>query len=302
MSGAGAGIGAWRESADGPLIVHLPIRWGDLDAQGHVNNAAVVDYLQDARCWQMLDGGDAHLLDDGLVVVRNHVSYLHPIAYSDEPIEVVIAPVRVAGATIVYGYVVRSGGVECAHARTALCPFDFDLGQPRKLTAEERAWFSERVHPLAVLPKLATPKLSGRGVVTPLWVRWGDVDRYGHVNNVRFYEYFQEARIAATTALDPDTARVGSAGASDDLWLVARQDVDYIGQMRQRFTPYRTYTAPVHLGRTSMVLASEIVDPEAGGAVVARGRTVLVRADRDARPVPLAESTRRAFGRALVIG
>ncbi|MGH3317205.1 MAG: acyl-CoA thioesterase, partial [Nocardioidaceae bacterium] len=27
-------------------------------------------------------------------------------------------------------------------------------------------------------------------------VRWSDVDSYGHVNNVKYFEYFQEARIA----------------------------------------------------------------------------------------------------------
>jgi acyl-CoA thioester hydrolase len=26
-------------------------------------------------------------------------------------------------------------------------------------------------------------------------MRWGDLDAYGHVNNVRFFDYFQEARI-----------------------------------------------------------------------------------------------------------
>ena len=30
-------------------------------------------------------------------------------------------------------------------------------------------------------------------------VRWGDSDRLGHVNNTRFMEYMQEARIAFLT-------------------------------------------------------------------------------------------------------
>ena len=33
-----------------------PLRWGDLDAQGHVNNAVVVDYLQEARVAFLLSG------------------------------------------------------------------------------------------------------------------------------------------------------------------------------------------------------------------------------------------------------
>src|SRR6266540_2144307 len=30
----------------------------------------------------------------------------------------------------------------------------------------------------------------------PVLVRWSDIDSYDHVNNVRYFDYFQEARIA----------------------------------------------------------------------------------------------------------
>ena len=33
-------------------------------------------------------------------------------------------------------------------------------------------------------------------------VRFSDVDVYGHVNNVKYFEYFQEARIAFILSLD----------------------------------------------------------------------------------------------------
>ena len=53
-----------------------------------------------------------------------------------------------------------------------------------------------------------------------LRVRWSDVDAYGHVNNVVYFEYFQEARIsflaelsgttdAMTSTYDTATERVG---------------------------------------------------------------------------------------------
>ena len=71
-------VGASRESDDGPLLVRIPMRWGDLDAQGHVNNALLVEYIQEARCWEMLEGPNAHLVNHGLIVVRNHVLYKRP--------------------------------------------------------------------------------------------------------------------------------------------------------------------------------------------------------------------------------
>jgi len=36
--------------------VEVPLRWGDLDAQGHVNNARFIDYLQEARADFLLGG------------------------------------------------------------------------------------------------------------------------------------------------------------------------------------------------------------------------------------------------------
>ena len=45
-----------------PYRVRVPLRWVDLDAQGHANNAAIVDYLQEARVDFLLTGPNAHLL------------------------------------------------------------------------------------------------------------------------------------------------------------------------------------------------------------------------------------------------
>ena len=37
-------------------VYRCPLRWGDMDAQGHVNNAAYLDYLQEARVDFLLSG------------------------------------------------------------------------------------------------------------------------------------------------------------------------------------------------------------------------------------------------------
>lgn len=83
------------------------------------------------------------------------------------------------------------------------------------------------------------------------------------------------------------------------MWLVARQDVDYIAQMDHRIRPYDVLVAPVSLGSSSITLVGEIVDPESGSVHV-RGRTVLVCAGPDGRKVPLPEDTRQRLGERLV--
>ncbi|HMQ65556.1 MAG TPA: acyl-CoA thioesterase, partial [Arachnia sp.] len=52
-----------------------PLRWSDLDAQGHVNNAVIVDYLQEARVAFLRQGPASALLDSGIIVVSHQVEF-----------------------------------------------------------------------------------------------------------------------------------------------------------------------------------------------------------------------------------
>ena len=67
-------------------VVHryvCPMRWGDMDAQAHVNNAAFVDYLQEARVDFLLTGPPVmhDLLDTGVLVVQHQIEYLRPVRF-----------------------------------------------------------------------------------------------------------------------------------------------------------------------------------------------------------------------------
>jgi acyl-CoA thioester hydrolase len=61
-----------------------------MDAQGHVNNAAYLDYLQEARVHFLLSGPPAmqELLDSGVLVVSHQVEYLKPVTFSDRPLTI----------------------------------------------------------------------------------------------------------------------------------------------------------------------------------------------------------------------
>ena len=52
-------------------LTRVALRWVDLDAQGHVNNAVVLDYLQEARVQFLLSGDNAHLLGSSTIVVAH---------------------------------------------------------------------------------------------------------------------------------------------------------------------------------------------------------------------------------------
>jgi acyl-CoA thioester hydrolase len=104
-------------------------------------------------------------------------------------------------------------------------------------------------------------------------VRWSDLDSYGHANNVKYYDYIQEARVAlmaqALRWLERDSP------SADDVWVVVRQDLDYRRPLDFRVEPYRVNTVVTSVGNRSIRLAAQIDDP-ATGAVFAQARTILV--------------------------
>jgi acyl-CoA thioester hydrolase len=92
-------------------------------------------------------------------------------------------------------------------------------------------------------------------------VRFSDVDVYGHVNNVKYFEYYQEARIAFLRSLIPaeDDLTVFEAG-SNERQVVARIDVDYRRPILFRPEPYAVETRVTRVGTSSYDLSCRIVD------------------------------------------
>lgn len=252
-----------------PFVYHCPVRWGDLDAQGHVNNAAYVDYLQEARVHFLLNGPPAMrlLLDSGVLVVSHSVEYLRPIGFGDRPLSIEVWVDGIGGSRFWIGYEVFDGDDRAARARTAVVPFDLAGGVLRRLTAEEREILTGHLAPAEPLRPLSRLRSTGNGHRYPLAVRWSDLDSYGHVNNVKFYDYIQEARIALvneTVHWTPET-----------VWMVARQDVDYLAPLDFRLEPYEVSTLVTAIGTRSFTLAVEIRDP-GSGTVYASAGTIVV--------------------------
>lgn len=284
-----------------PFVARVQLRWTDLDAQGHVNNVVVADYLQQARAEFLLSGAAGPLLDSGLVVVGHQIAYRHPISYAAEPLLVELWVAELGAARIVLAYRLIQDGQVCVEARTVLCPFDFGSQLPRRLAEIERDFFASwLVAETEPLRELRSPELAGRGHRFDIQTRWSDPDRYGHVNNVRYLDYVLAGRIDLTTRADPSMARVGMGQADAVRWLIVRQDIDYLVQLSFRIAPYQVLTAPVRLGESSMVLATEIIDPH-DATVHARARVVLVCADAEGRKCALPDSARAAL-EPLVVG
>ena len=280
--------------------MEIPIRWADLDPQGHVNNVRLVDYTQEARARFLVSYEAARQLVQGCIMVNQQVEYLRPVQFSREPLIVDISCTQVGAARFWLEYAVHHGEELVARVRTVMCPYDFPSSSLRRLTDEERRLLHEFDGPAGEFRPLPDAKLGVDAPSAQVWPRWSDCDVYGHVNNVATLEWLQEARVAITAEWDPAMARVGMGLAGEGgLWLVARQDVDYVRELVWRVEPWSSRVAPVRLGNTSVTLVAEVVDPLTD-VVHTRGRTVLVRADATGRPVPLPDETRTALSRLLV--
>ena len=126
----------------------------------------------------------------------------------------------------------------------------------------------------------------------PVHVRFSDVDVYGHVNNVKYFEYFMEARILLTARLWRDVPE----GTPEPVMVVAQTDVDYRLPILFRPETYDAWSWISHVGTTSMTIESEICD---GDTVLSRARVVMVFFDPETRrPHPTAgRLPRGAHGR-----
>ncbi len=252
-----------------------------------MNNTLIVDYLQEARVRYFASSpATRSLTTDGVVVVAHQVEYHAPVDFSREPLRVEVGIDEVGGSKIAIGYDLYHAGRSVATARSLVCAFDLGENRPRRLPEAPRSALRDVAAGWPPLRGLGAHEIAGRYHVHPVSVRWTDQDVYGHVNNVRFFDYVAEARIHMTTDADASAARMGAAAGVGHLWLIARQDVEYLRQVRYRPETYEVRTAVARIGRTSVTLVAEIHDPVAD-AVCARAHTVLVCADTAGRPVEL---------------
>jgi acyl-CoA thioester hydrolase len=84
MTGRNAASGA-EASAGATQLVHItttPIRWGDMDAMGHVNNTVYFRYMEQARIDWLSDLGCAPNPEgEGPVIINAHCTFLRQLTY-----------------------------------------------------------------------------------------------------------------------------------------------------------------------------------------------------------------------------
>lgn len=121
------------------------VRWSDLDAFGHVNNARTVTLLEEARVdWLFIAaaGHGVQRLTQGVVVAHLSIDYLRPIGFGAQVV-VGMGITKLGRSAFTVDYQVTVDGQPAATATTVLVPVDPTTFKPRRLDDVERQ-FLER--------------------------------------------------------------------------------------------------------------------------------------------------------------
>lgn len=133
------------------LTLHVPMRWGDMDAYGHINNVEILRILEEARIHAFGPPAGTGLpgvevaqpifseleADVQALVVEHRVRYLAPLNYRNVPavIRIWISAVKGASFTVAYGIFDPVTEAKCVIAETVLAFFHEPSGTLVRLTA-----------------------------------------------------------------------------------------------------------------------------------------------------------------------
>ncbi|MFI0817990.1 acyl-CoA thioesterase [Streptomyces sp. NPDC021098] len=106
-------------------------------------------------------------------------------------------------------------------------------------------------------------------------LRWSDMDAFGHVNNVVFLRYLEEARVDFMWRLAPGNGSDAFTGGV----VVARHEIDYLKPLVHRHAPVTIETWVTEIRAAYITLRYEIKDEE---TVYVRAATRIVPFDLEA--------------------
>lgn len=139
----------------------------------------------------------------------------------------------------------------------------------------------------------------------PLQIRFGDVDSYGHVNNVTFATYLEDARVQllhqplgedAAPGISPDLTLADLVGP-DNFTLVGRHEIEYLAPLHFRTSPIHIAIWITDVGGSSFEY-SYTVGEEDGSTLYAHASSGMVLVNRQSgRPIRLSPELRFALER-----
>jgi acyl-CoA thioester hydrolase len=121
------------------VVVPVQVRFRDIDAFGHVNNAVYLNYCEQCRfAYFRRFGYAARAGDLPVILARAEVDFRHPARLEQE--------VRVGGRTVRLGessfameHRIEADGVLAAEIKVVLVAYDYESARPAPIPGELRA-------------------------------------------------------------------------------------------------------------------------------------------------------------------
>jgi acyl-CoA thioester hydrolase len=134
------------ESPRKPIhAVRIPIRWGDMDAYGHVNNTVYFRYMEQARVeWLEQAGYACNARQEAPVIVNASCTFLVPLTYPGT-VEVRMFAGHVGRSSVATYYEMRVDGADalCAEGAAKVVWMDPATGKSVPLPAALRRLVAE---------------------------------------------------------------------------------------------------------------------------------------------------------------
>jgi acyl-CoA thioester hydrolase len=118
-------------SAHRTYHVPISIRFADIDALGHVNNAVFLSYLEVARTAFWAEHvGKVEVRQIDFVLARVEIDYRRPVLF-DDPLSCELWFERIGRSSFTVGYRFEVGGNAVAEARSVQVFVDLATGAPK---------------------------------------------------------------------------------------------------------------------------------------------------------------------------
>jgi acyl-CoA thioester hydrolase len=131
-----------RSMSDFRFYHPIEVRYGDLDPQGHVNNAKFLTYFEQARVQYMIELGlftrDQSFMKIGVIIADIHITYVQPINFG-QSIKVGVRAVRFGNKSMTWEQNIVDGtsGKELAKGEVVIVTYDY---KEEKTISIPREW------------------------------------------------------------------------------------------------------------------------------------------------------------------
>ena len=117
----------------------IDVRFRDIDAMGHVNNAVYATYLEQARTTYFRDVLDADISALATVLASLSIDFRRPVELTDGAVTVEIEIADLGTSSVTMTHDVRADDALVAEADATLVRLDPDSGEPAPIPAEHRS-------------------------------------------------------------------------------------------------------------------------------------------------------------------